>query len=61
MRKFIVSIATIAVLISFAGTSAVTAVSQSQFAAAAASAHHQMSVKDSVRTVHPAHTPLLAS
>ena len=61
MRKFIISIATIAVLISFAGTSAVTAVSQSQFTETAASAHHQMTMKKAVRTVHPAHTPLLAS
>ena len=61
MRKFIISFATVVTLIGFAGTSAVTAVSQSQFAAAAASAHHQMAVKEAVRTVHPAHTPLLAS
>jgi hypothetical protein len=61
MRKFIISFATVATLISFAGTSAVTAVSQSQFGAATASAHHQITVKDAVRTVHPAHTPLLAS
>ena len=61
MRKFIISFATVAALISFAGTSAVTAVIQSQFGAPTASAHHQMTVKNAVRTVHPAHTPLLAS
>ena len=61
MRKFIISFATVATLIGFAETSAVTAVSQSQITETAASAHHQMTVKDAVRTVHPAHTPLLAS
>ena len=61
MRKIIISFATVATLIGFAGTSAVTAVSQSQFAAPAASAHHQMSMKNAVRSVHPAHTSLLAS
>jgi hypothetical protein len=62
MRKFIISIATFGALISFAGTSAVTALSQSQLVTPTrASAHHQMTVKDAVRTVHPAHTPLLAS
>jgi hypothetical protein len=61
MRKIIISFATVATLIGFAGTSAVTAVSRSQFTETAASAHHQMIVKDAVRTVHPAHTPLLAS
>ena len=61
MRKFIISFATVAALIGFAGTSAVTAVSQSQFTETAASDHHQMTVKNAVRTVHPAHTLLLAS
>ena len=61
MRKFIISIATFGALISFAGSSAVTALSQSQLATPVASAHHQMTVKDTVRTVHPAHALLLAS
>jgi hypothetical protein len=59
MRNFFISIATFAAL-SFAGTSAVTAVNQAQFAAPT-SAHHQIKVNDAVRTLHPAHTPLLAS
>jgi hypothetical protein len=59
MRKFIISFATVAALIGFAETSAVTAASQ--ITETAASAHHQMTAKDAIRTVHPAHTPLLAS
>jgi hypothetical protein len=61
MRKFIISLAAVSALISFAGSSAVTALSQSQFAATTTSAHHQIKVNDAVRTVHPAHAPLFAS
>jgi hypothetical protein len=60
MRNFIISIATLGALISFAGTS-VTALTQAQFAGTTTSAHHQMKVNNAVRTVHPAHAPLLAS
>ena len=55
MRKFIIAIAIFGALVSFAGSSAVTALSQSEFAAPRVSAHHQIKVNDTVRTVRPAH------
>ena len=61
MRRFIISIATLAALIGFAGSSAVAALTQAQFAATTTSTHHQMKVNNAVRTVHPAHAPLFAS
>jgi hypothetical protein len=61
MRKFIISLATFGALIGFAGTSAVTALSQSEFASATTSAHHQITVKGAVRMAHPAHSPLFVS
>jgi hypothetical protein len=62
MRKFIISIATLAALTTFASmSSAVTGLSEAHFAAPMTSAHHQFRVKDAVRTVHPAHAPLFAS
>jgi hypothetical protein len=62
MRTFMISIAAFAAVITFAGMpTAVTALTEAQLAAPPVSAHHQMTVKDAVRTVHPAHTPLLAS
>ena len=62
MRKFIISIATLAALTTFAGmSSAVTALGEMHFAAPMTSAHHQFRVNNAVRTVHPAHAPLFAS
>ena len=62
MRKFIISIATLAALTTFAGmSSAVATLSETHFASSVTSAHHQFRVNDTVRTVHPAHAPLFAS
>jgi hypothetical protein len=61
IRKFIISLATFGALISFAGNSAVTALSQSQFVPAQTSAHHHIKVNDAVRTLHPTQAPLFAS
>jgi hypothetical protein len=53
MRKFIISIATLAAVTTFAGmSSAVTALSETHFASSMTSAHHQFRVNDTVPTVH---------
>jgi hypothetical protein len=62
MRKFIISITTLAALTTFAGmSSAFTGLSETHFIAPMPIAHHQFRVKDTVRTVHPAHAALFAS
>ena len=62
MRTFMISIAAFATLVAFVGMpSAVTALTEAQFAAPRASAHQQFRVKDAVRTAHPIHAPLFAS
>ena len=62
MNKTIISIATLAALITIAGMpSAVTALTEAQLAAPQASAHHEFRVNNAVRTVHQNHAPLFAS
>jgi hypothetical protein len=62
MRTFMISIAAVAALITFAGMpSSVTALTDAQLSAPPVSAHQQVRVKDAVRTGHPIHAPLFAS
>ena len=62
MRTFMISIAAFAAVIAFAGMpSAVTALTEAQFAAPTASAHQQFRVKDAVRIARPIHVPIFAS
>ena len=62
MRTFMISIAAFAALSAFVGMpSAVTALTEPQFAAPTANAHQQFRLKDAVRIARPIHVPMFAS